>query len=224
MSQSSNLSDPLFSGLDQLPTPRASGKVIPRSENKSLYDANELVENAVQRANMIDLEVESASEEGRKDGYEHGRSEAEEELAQRFNALEQQIADFYNSAEGTILDICFGVIRRFLSSHLDQTEVRQIIAKTIADREASQPYTIHVAADAEELMLAAANDFVRRHPDARQPLVQVDARLRSDRAVLMTRFGSVDLDIESQLRALHKSLLGERLARQSNEEGVASIQ
>ena len=208
MSNQSVLSDPFFDSLQRFPLPEMHGKVIPREDYRDFYEANNLVEDALERASDLASEIENATEEARKAGYEHGLGEAKNELAKKLNILEQQVGAFYENAEETVLDISFRVVRRFFKSRIDSREIQNLITQTIAERESSRPYAIHVASDSQDLISAAVRDLERIYPDMRLPIVQVDPRLRSGRAVLMTRYGTVDLDVDSQLDALHESLAG----------------
>ncbi len=208
MFQNSTLSDPFFDKLQQLPSPVGGGKIIPRQENSEFFEAQSLVEQAQKRANNLFAEIERATVEGHNVGLKQGLADADIEVAKKLNAYEQQIAAFYDNAEETILDVSFGVIRRFLGAYFKPDDVRKFITREISERQSSQPYALHVSADMETLTYDAIRELVQLNPTASVPAVQIDPRLGSGRAVLITRFGSVDLDLESQLNALRESLSG----------------
>ena len=154
----------------------------------------------------IVTDIAAALAAARVDGLREGRRNARRELARELNRLEHQRADFFRKAEQTVHDIAIAVARQFINVAMSEADARAVITRTIRRHASSEPYMILTASDGLEGVRAALRDLKRQHPDAHVPRVHVDPSLNGNRAVLLTRHGMIDLDIESQLSALRASL------------------
>jgi flagellar biosynthesis/type III secretory pathway protein FliH len=69
------------------------------------------------------------------------------------------------------------------------------------------PYTLQVASNMLGIARGALRDLETENPGVAMPTLRLDARLPDGRALLVTRFGSIDLDVEAQLEAIRLSLM-----------------
>lgn len=198
--------DPFFANIPKVCGAR-SGKIVPAAVNARLFDAFHLVAEAEKKAAEIDTEAQRITSQAYEEGLAAGRKEAQQELAGELNRLEREVETFFRNAEPMILELALDVARRFVAINMTEAAARQLMVETIRKHAASEPYAIHVGLQARATAMAALDDLKRSHPEMRLPVVRTDQRLDDHRAILMTRFGSADLDVDSQVRALAEQAL-----------------
>jgi flagellar biosynthesis/type III secretory pathway protein FliH len=206
----------LLAKLPRLPVALRKGvRVIRADENAEVYDAEQALEAAKAATRKLTGQISTATEQGREEGYAAGRNAANEELAEEIHRVQQQLAAWQDEARTTIVDLAIKVAGKIIGEHdVDQTTRNAIVAN--AQKHMNDgPYTLQVAPD----MLRTARDALRtleiEYPSVPLPSVRLDARLDDGRALLVTRFGSVDLDVHSQLEAIKRTLLARSSDAQS---------
>lgn len=206
--------DPFFTGLLHLPPVATRGsKIIRDGHAKAVFEAERKVKEAESLANQIMGDITGTIAEAKSAGYAEGREEAKRELARELSRIERQAREFYEDAERTIADLAVEIAGRIIGKVTADPLLPATVREAIVRHTANDPYCIQVAMDTRAVAEAGLRQLMAERPGVRIPTVRVDARLPSGRAVLLTRFGSVDLDIESQLRAIRDSLTAGKVAR-----------
>ena len=198
--------DPFFAGIPAVAAPHGVRRVS-RAFNANVFAARDLVDTAAARAAEIEADADSMAAAAQARGEAAGREEAQRELARELHRLEQRAETFFRDSEAIVMELALEVARRFVALNMSDAAARRITIDTIRKHAASQPYAIHVGVGARANVIAALEELKRAHPGMRLPIVKTDQRLGDDRAILMTRFGTADLDVESQLAALAEQAL-----------------
>ncbi len=197
----------LLSALPQLPAASHRGRIVKSAVNADFFDAETALAQAKAATMRMTAEVSDAVEQGREEGYAAGRATADEELATEMHRVQQQLATWQQDARATIVDLAIKVAGKLVDGFDVDELTRRGIEANVVKYMNDGPYNLQVSSD----MLATAREALRgveqSHPNATLPTVRLDTRLPERRAVLVTRFGSVDLDIQSQLDAIRVSLL-----------------
>jgi flagellar biosynthesis/type III secretory pathway protein FliH len=195
-----------FETFAQLPSQRRQGTVLRTPELSEYFGAERQVAVLHRQAGDLQAKVAAAVAEGHETGLAEGRSEAAREFAQHLNKIEQEVAAFFSNAEETIADLAVRVAETIIGQvggpDADYLAISRAIGANI-DRE---PFIVHAASDSVQTVRKAIEDLKAEYPKARLPVAKADNRLPPGRAVLVTRFGSVDLDVQSQLRAIRENL------------------
>ena len=208
--------------LDKLPSVAVVGRqgnVVPRNGNTMVYAAQDLVDMAMSRVEDLNDEVDTATEAGRITGYQAGRDDAMRELARELHRVEREQAHYQSVLEASVVDIAIATAKKSVGVQLSREDTHAIVASKIRDHESDQPYAVYVAEDAFGFYREALDRMRREAPDKPVPALHIDPRLAGNRAVLRTRFGSVDLDLESQIDAMRH-----QLEDQTSEANGAAIE
>jgi flagellar biosynthesis/type III secretory pathway protein FliH len=203
----SGLDGEFFETFAQLPIQRGQGSVVRTPEIHEFFGAQQTLRSLHGQIDDLQSQVDRATAEGHEAGLFEGRSEAAREFAAHLTRIEQEVAAFFSNAENTIADLAVRVaetiIGRVGGDDADYLAISRALSANI-DRE---PFIVHASADTVQVVRNALADLKTRNPQARLPVSKLDNRLPAGRAVLVTRFGSVDLDVQAQLKAIRENLV-----------------
>ena len=175
-------------------------------EIHEFFGAQQTLSGLHQQIDDLQTQVERATAEGHETGLAEGRAEAAREFAGHLTRIEQEVGTFFSNAETTIADLAVRVAETIIGEvggpNADYLAISRALSANI-DRE---PCIVHASADSVQVVRRALADLKTRQPLARMPVAKLDNRLPPGRAVLVTRFGSVDLDVLSQLKAIRENL------------------
>jgi flagellar biosynthesis/type III secretory pathway protein FliH len=201
-----SLDGTFFESFAQLPIQRGQGTLVRSPEILEFFDAQQTLANLRQQIDDLQGQVDQAIADGHETGLSEGRSEAAREFAGHLTRIEQEVSTFFANAENTIADLAVRVAETIIGEvggpDADYLAISRALSANI-DREA---FIVHASADSVQVVRRALADLKSRLPQARLPVAKLDNRLPPGRAVLVTRFGSVDLDVHSQLKAIRENL------------------
>lgn len=208
--------DPYFSVLPVIPPlGRSASKIVRDGAARKLFDAERKLAEIEQTSARVLDDITQTIAQAKTAGYEDGRREADLELAAELARIERQSREFYDEASHTIADLAVRIAARIIGKQTQEPLLLNTVRQAIAEHAQDDPYCIQVAADTRKTAEDALAQLRREKPALKLPAVRVDARLPSGRAILVTRFGTVDLDIESQLRAIRDSLTAGKVEKTS---------
>jgi type III secretion protein L len=195
--------------LPQLPSARKGVRIVRAEDNADLFDAEGALAAAQTETKRLKLEVETAVNQGREEGYAAGLEQANTELATEIHRIHQHMAAWQSEARETIVDLAVKITTKLVGTvDLEDITRTNIINQTFKHVN-DGPYALQVAPDMLPLARRALRDLETQHPGVATPALRLDARLPEGRAVLVTRYGSIDLDLNTQLEAIRASLLGQ---------------
>jgi flagellar biosynthesis/type III secretory pathway protein FliH len=201
-----SLEGAFFESFAQLPVQRGQGTLVRTPEIIEFFDAEQTLHALRQQSDDLQGQVDQATADGHETGLAEGRSEAAREFAGHLTRIEQEVSTFFSNAENTIADLAVRVAETIIGEvggpNADYLAISRALTANI-DREA---FIVHASADSVQVVRRALTDLKTRMPQARLPVAKLDNRLPPGRAVLVTRFGSVDLDVHSQLKAIRENL------------------
>jgi type III secretion protein L len=198
----------LLARLPQLPATSKGARIVLAAENATHFDAEAALAAAHAETKRLKVDITSAIEQGREEGYAQGREQAQAELATEVHRVQNQLEAWQAEARETIVDLSIRIAERLVGTlDIDETTRANIIQQTLKHA-ADSPYTLQVASDVLPVARRALRDLEDDHPGVPVPVLRLDSRLPDGRAVLVTRFGSIDLDVNAQLEAIRASLLG----------------
>jgi flagellar biosynthesis/type III secretory pathway protein FliH len=202
----SGLGGKFFEGFAQLPMQRGQGNLVRTPEIHEFFAAQQTLRTLREQIADLQSQVDQAVADGHEAGLADGRGEAAREFAGHLTRIEQQVGTFFTNAEDTIADLAVRVAETIIGEvggpDADYLAISRALSANI-DRE---PFIVHAASDSVQVVRAALADLKSRMPNVRLPVAKQDNRLPAGRALLVTRFGSVDLDVQSQLKAIRSNL------------------
>jgi type III secretion protein L len=197
--------------LEQLPRlpGTAHGRVIKASDNREIFEVEQALAQAKDETKRLKVDISSAIDQGREEGYADGKAQANAELAAEIHRVQHQLTTWQADARETIVDLAVKIAGKLVREFDVDELTRNGIVKEVAARMSDAPYTLQVAGDMVGPAREAMKQLQAEHPRAPAPTLRLDTRLPDGRAVLVTRFGSVDLDLDAQLDAMRRSLLAD---------------
>jgi type III secretion protein L len=198
----------LLTRLPQLPAVRKGIRIIRADDNAELFSAEAALAAAQAETRRLKVEITAATEQGREEGYAAGREQADQELAVEYHRVQQHMAAWQTEARETIVDLAVKIATKLVGTFdVEETTRVNIINQTLKHLN-DGPYALQVASNMLGVARQAIRDLEEEHPGVAVPALRLDARLPEGRAVLVTRFGSIDLDLNTQIDAIRTSLLG----------------
>lgn len=198
--------DPVLGGLPRVSMQGRVGNHVPHATNAIIYDSEMLVDAAMERVSHLSEEVDFAVERAREDGLAEGRAQAQKELAQELHRMSRELQETYRTLEDTVVDLALATAKRAVGVQLDPDSTRALVVERLERHRDDDPYVVYVSEQSFRFYADALDAFARAHPRAPRPSLRIDRRLDADRAVLMTKFGSVDLDLATQIEAMRHEL------------------
>ena len=177
-----------------------------------MEDANLQAEEIIQSAKeQYDTIKNEAIDEGRKQGYELGKSEAEaeinalkEQLNTKLNTLEDEFIEKQRKFERELIDIMVNVMNKMFGIVIDDKKdiIFHIVNRTIAEAEKSNNYTIRVSREDYELVSNKKQllyDYVSEN--ANIEIVESD-NLAHNKCLIETDNSVIDCSVDTQIKNL----------------------
>lgn len=191
-----------------------SGGVLNRKTLDASAKADRIIAEADTEAARIKTEaakvlseVEAVREEARKKGFQEGRGEGfaqATELITKFGLLKEE---FYTKAESEIIslvmEIAEKVIGRMVQDHREAivSIVRQAIDSALGDR-----MTVRINPADYKKVQPKIKDLQEGLDKARRLVFKEDDSISAGGCVVETEVGTIDAQLETQLRAIRKAL------------------
>jgi flagellar biosynthesis/type III secretory pathway protein FliH len=196
-----------FDGLPQLSRGTGSGSVILREANEGLRMAVAAYDAVLARTKDLEAEIEAAREEARRAGFAEGLADARREMAGKLVEIERRSQALLDEAKPVIVDLALRVAREFIEVKSEGEALANLVKSAIRSHLARDPFEIRVDPSQHGRVVAAVEDLRPEMKGASLPTVVADKRLEAGRAVLRTRSGLVDIDLDSRLQAFRDVLL-----------------
>lgn len=197
-----------FETLPYLPDVAPDRVVARAARFAPLFDLEGMVAAKRQELEALDAECARRMEEGYQSGYNDGLAQARAEAAVWHANSEIRAQHFFSDAEPVVVSLAFEVARKVIGAFEPFDVLRRIAERAVREHADTERPVIAVAPDREGILAAVAADLAAHARDLPDLVVKVDPRLAAGRAMLVTRFGSVDLDTDSQIDAVRSALIG----------------
>jgi type III secretion protein L len=193
-------------------------KVFTRHEFASVLDAQTLIERAEHQAKRIRERARSEAqaivaqarvggEEERERAYREGLAQAQEELAIELVAIGANAAKTLKSLEGTLVATVMKALRSILKKVDEEVFLKQAM-RHVANAIRNEPFvTLRVSSAQEETARQAVDAMTAEVAAPNLVNVVADPQLESGACVIESESGVVDASLETQLAAIHKSLV-----------------
>lgn len=158
-------------------------------------------------ASKVLAEVEAVREQARKEGFDEGREAGmaqATELVAKFEALKEE---FYTKAEpeiiSLVMEIAEKVIGRMVHEHREaiMSIVRQAIDSALGDR-----MTIRINPEDYKKVQPKIKEMQEGLDKTRRLVFKEDDSISAGGCVVETEVGTIDAQLETQLRAIRKAL------------------
>lgn len=193
------------------PDPASGAKVVKRSVYEGGRTAEEVVEQAKAEAAEIVAEAErkrdAIVEKARREGYDRGLAEWNQAVADVVKERDTSLA----ASEEQILRLAVRVAEKILGDELreDPKRAATAVAEALKSARQANNITIRVHPDAADGVEQRLDDLRAGAAPGAVFTVKGDESVALGGCVIQTEFGTVDAQLESQLRCLEELLVRE---------------
>lgn len=182
-------------------------RLVKADEVATFAKAAEIIAAAEAESSRIAEEAKRAYESERKRGYEDGLAEAKEKILEQKLDLIAESVDYMQSVENEMGGIVMKALRKCVSDIGDETMTVQVVKKAMeAIVRAQRQVTIRVPSDKVQLVKDRMGEILKDFPAVNFTEVIEDPRLTGAACVVETAAGMVESSIDSQLKAIEKSI------------------
>ena len=182
-------------------------RLVKADEVATFAKAAEIIAAAEAESARIAEEAKRAYESERKRGYEDGLAEAKEKILEQKLDLIAESVDYMQSVENEMGGIVMKALRKCVSDIGDETMTVQVVKKAMeAIVRAQRQVTIRVPSDKVQLVKDRMGEILKDFPAVNFTEVIEDPRLTGAACVVETSAGMVESSVDSQLKAIEKSI------------------
>ena len=187
--------------------PEAGQRIIKAQDVARLLEAQDILDQARERAANIILEAEKVYALRHEQGYQDGKEEGKFELAEKMMETVMSSVDFIEGIESNLVNIVGQAIRKIIGDLDDNDRIVRVVRTALGSVRNQQHVTLRVApADAEAISQDLAA-MVQSSPDRTSFLdIIPDPRLEKGACLLESELGVLDASLEIQLKAMEKAL------------------
>lgn len=185
----------------------SESRLVKASDLATVRSAEEIIAAAEADAARIREEAKAAFEEEKKRGYEKGLTDGKMEIAMlKLEQVDSSVA-FMEGVERKMADVVIQALKSFVMEVGDREMVMQIVRKTMNAVIRTQKHvTLKVAPEQVENVRGRIAELRTVYPTIESFDVIDDPRLKGSACILETEAGVADASVETQLKAIEKSL------------------
>lgn len=208
-----NLDKSLESG-SAVPSFIPQSGVVRKEELQANTKAGKIIEEAQREAEKIKLEaqkllakVEKEMEEAKKRGLEEGRAEGVETFTQKIFELKDLREKFLAEAEPEVTKLVLAIAEKVIGDlairqkEAITTIIRQAIERSLGDR-----IVVRLHPDDWKRIKEEEKEFKERLDKTKHLYFKEDDTIQPGGCVVETEIGTIDAQLETQLKAIRKAL------------------
>lgn len=181
-------------------------KIIKASEVAALRTAQDIIDDAHAERERILAEAKSAFETEKAKGFEDGKTEGREHLAQELLDLSSKGSAFLADLESQVPTIVTSIVRRILGAFDDDDLVVRAVAQAMQVFHRRTAVTVHVAPDQYEVVADKIAQLAKDNDAISFLDVVADRSLTRGQTFLESEFGTVDASVDTQLAMIERSM------------------
>ena len=148
-------------------------------------------------------EFERQKKAGYKEGIEIGKAEISEKMLDCVS----QTAVYFSKLEDVLIDLVMRILRKVIGEFDRKDVVEQVVKRALESTRNETQVTVRVSPNQAEQLQTRVQSFTTAFPKIQVLSIQPDARIPEGGCVLETEMGVVDASLETQLKAIEKSLI-----------------
>lgn len=185
----------------------SESRLVKATDLATVRSAEEIIAAAEAEAARIREEAKAAFEAEKQRGYEKGLTDGKMEIAMlKLEQVDSSVA-FMEGVERKMADVVMQALKSFVVEVGDREMVLQIVRKTMnAVIRTQKQVTLKVAPEQLENVRGRIAELRTAYPTVESFDVIDDPRLKGAACILETEAGVADASVETQLKAIEKSL------------------
>lgn len=180
-------------------------KIIKADEMQTLFEANEILETAKNRAKEILENADKAYAERKEQGYLDGQMEGKLEHAEKIMETVLSSVEFIENIENTLVDIVHESIVKVIGELDENERIVRIVCTALQHVRNQQQIIIRVAPQDEKYVRSALSAMLTQRQGSGYIDIQADPRLQQGSCILESELGVIDASLDTQLKALENA-------------------
>lgn len=197
---------PMFCLNKDIALPAPGTKIIKAKEAMILVEAGNLLEEARSRALKILTDAQQAYEEQKEKGYQDGLEEGRLEHAEKVLDTVLSSVEYIENLESTLVKVVGTAVRKIIGELEDGECIVRIVRNALLTVRGQQKVVIRVAMKDEPYVKKSLDSITRVAPGISFLDLVADPRLAPGSCILESELGVVDASLETQLKAIEKSI------------------
>lgn len=188
--------------------------------NEAEQEAERIRQEAEQEAEQLlqtkQEEVESAREEGYDEGFEKGRREAQQEMAEYVEQAAEVLDEAKRSREAylgenteALIEVAGELAEHIVRDHVevDPDTAERVVRSALDEIEDVRTITVVLSPDDAEALREVKDVFTQEHPHLEKITVTADEKMERGGCKIRTDFGDVQGTLEGQVEHLTEKLI-----------------
>lgn len=190
------------------------GGVVRKEEIKAQDKAQQIIEEAIQEAEKIKLEasrglaqVEKEREEAKAQGREEGKTEGLEAFNEKLFELKNLKEKFFADAEPEMIHLVLNIAEKVIGEmavkykEVIGTIIRQAIERSLGDR-----VVVRLHPEDYKMIQEEEKGWKEKFDKTKHLHFKKDETIERGGCVVETEVGTIDAQLETQLKAIRKAL------------------
>ena len=187
-------------------TPPAGRSVLKENEYGQLIKANEILDQAHQKASEIIAQAYEIHEAMKKQGYEDGLEEGRLEHAEKIMDTAMKAIDYFESMEKSIAGLVTRCLEKVIGEIDDEELILRIVRSGLAIARNEKRVAVRVSVDDLEAVKDATSRLLQAYPGISVLDITADSRLSRGACLLESELGVVDASLNTQLEAIKRAI------------------
>lgn len=197
---------PMFCLNNDNVVPTPGTKIIKAKDATLLLEAGMILEEARSRAQKIEKDARQAYEEQKEKGYQDGLEEGRLEHAEKVLDTVLSSVEYIENLEDTLVRVVGTAVRKIIGELEDGECIVRIVRNALLTVRGQQKVIIRVAVTDEPYVKKSLDSITRVAPGINFLDLVADPRLTPGSCILESELGVVDASLETQLKAIEKSI------------------
>jgi type III secretion protein L len=191
---------------EQRVTPPAGKRLLKAGEYGQLIKANEILEQARQKASETIAQSCEIYEAKKKQGYEDGLEEGRLEYAEKIMDTTMKTIEYFGSMEKAIAGLVTQSLEKVVGE-MDEAElILRIVKSGLAVARNEKRVLVRVCADDLKAVQDATSQLLQRYHGISILDITADARLTKGSCLIESELGVVDASLDTQLEAIKRAI------------------
>ena len=180
-------------------------KVIKAKELQKFIEAQNILDEAKQRAALIIENAEKEYQIRKEQGYVDGQNEGKLEHAEKIMETVLSSLAFIEKIESTVVEVVTESIQKVIGELDENERIVRIVRTALQNVRNQQQILIRVSPHDEKIVREALAPMLQHGQSSHFLDVIADSKLTPDSCILETELGVIDASLSTQLKALENA-------------------
>lgn len=198
--------DPMLFLKKQRVTPPAGKSLLKAKDYGQLIKANEILDQAHQKASETIAQAYEIYGAKKKQGYEDGLEEGRLEHLEKIMDTSMKAIDYFESMEKSIAGLVTQCLEKVVGEMDDEELILRIVRSGLAIARNEQRVVVRVCPDELKAVQQATSRLLQAYPGINILDITADSRLTRGACLVESELGVVDASLDTQLEAIKRAI------------------